>query len=242
MSAPFFHHGTPFTPRPALENVLAGRGACVSFYRPDDVEVVERVCPTIMFRSRRILCVAGRAQARRGMGSAGARPASLLRLARAAAFQRWPVGGGLRRSGRAIAVQRCFPERLAFRSGEGRAGLAHGRTDRAARPPLRALRSSLSRLDRRVRPVDRQDPQRSEGRRMRCLSPADGRGRRLFGQQMAPAPHDARLLGGLRLPVDQRRRDQRRPERVAVRQSAFRCARRPVARTASVCRQIGGEA
>lgn len=43
------HHGTPMTPRAALLDVCAGRAMCVSFYRPDDVEVVEAISPTIMF-------------------------------------------------------------------------------------------------------------------------------------------------------------------------------------------------
>jgi hypothetical protein len=47
--APTIYHGTPMTPRAALEAVLRGRGACVSFYRPDDVVAVEAVCPFIMY-------------------------------------------------------------------------------------------------------------------------------------------------------------------------------------------------
>lgn len=43
------YHGTPLTPRAALEHILAGRGACVSFYRPDDLELVLRLSPQIMF-------------------------------------------------------------------------------------------------------------------------------------------------------------------------------------------------
>lgn len=43
------HHGTPLTPRAALFDVCAGRAMCVSFYRPDDAEVVEAISPAIMF-------------------------------------------------------------------------------------------------------------------------------------------------------------------------------------------------
>jgi len=42
-------HGTPLTPREALACVLAGRAACVSFFRPDDLLEVLRLCPFIMF-------------------------------------------------------------------------------------------------------------------------------------------------------------------------------------------------
>lgn len=37
------YHGTPLTPRAALVAVGAGRAMCVSFYRPDDAEVVEAI-------------------------------------------------------------------------------------------------------------------------------------------------------------------------------------------------------
>lgn len=47
--APTIFHGTPITPRAALEAVLPGRAACVSFFRPDDVEAVEAVCPFVMY-------------------------------------------------------------------------------------------------------------------------------------------------------------------------------------------------
>ena len=41
------YHGTPMTPRAALEAVLPGRAACVSFWRPDDAEAVASVSPFI---------------------------------------------------------------------------------------------------------------------------------------------------------------------------------------------------
>lgn len=43
------YHGTPLTPRNAFNEVMPGRGACISFYRPDNVEAVERSCPFIMY-------------------------------------------------------------------------------------------------------------------------------------------------------------------------------------------------
>lgn len=43
------YHGTPMTPRAALQAVCAGRANCVSFYRPDDVVTVEAISPFIMY-------------------------------------------------------------------------------------------------------------------------------------------------------------------------------------------------
>ncbi len=54
MSAKVIYHGTPLTPRAALLDVLPGRAGCVSFFRPDDTEAVEAVCPRVMFRQRGI--------------------------------------------------------------------------------------------------------------------------------------------------------------------------------------------
>lgn len=42
------YHGTPMSPKAALE-AMAGRAFCVSFYRPDNVEQVERISPFIMY-------------------------------------------------------------------------------------------------------------------------------------------------------------------------------------------------
>lgn len=50
MSArPTIYHGTPITPRAALLDIGAGRAMCVSFFRPDDVDVVEAVSPAVMY-------------------------------------------------------------------------------------------------------------------------------------------------------------------------------------------------
>ncbi len=48
---PIIYHGTPLTPRSALLDVCNGRAMCVSFWRPDDVEVVEAISPASMFDS-----------------------------------------------------------------------------------------------------------------------------------------------------------------------------------------------
>lgn len=42
------YHGTPLSPKAALDAV-AGRAFCVSFYRPDSVDAVERMSPAIMY-------------------------------------------------------------------------------------------------------------------------------------------------------------------------------------------------
>ncbi len=39
-TGPVVYHGTPLTPKGALQS-LAGRAFCVSFWRPESVEVVE---------------------------------------------------------------------------------------------------------------------------------------------------------------------------------------------------------
>jgi hypothetical protein len=43
------YHGTPITPNAAFEAVMPNRAACISFYRPDQVELAERLCPDIMY-------------------------------------------------------------------------------------------------------------------------------------------------------------------------------------------------
>lgn len=49
MTRTVIYHGTPLTPRAALIAVGKGRAICVSFFRPDDVDVVQRISPFIMF-------------------------------------------------------------------------------------------------------------------------------------------------------------------------------------------------
>jgi hypothetical protein len=43
------YHGTPLTPRAALQAVLPGRAVCVSFYRPDSARDAEMVAPYLMY-------------------------------------------------------------------------------------------------------------------------------------------------------------------------------------------------
>lgn len=50
VSSKTIYHGTPLTPRAALR-AMAGRAFCVSYWRPDDVEVVEEISVDIMYDS-----------------------------------------------------------------------------------------------------------------------------------------------------------------------------------------------
>lgn len=45
----FCYHGTPLTPTAAFNAGMHGRGACISFFRPDQVELAEQVCPHIFY-------------------------------------------------------------------------------------------------------------------------------------------------------------------------------------------------
>lgn len=47
MDTPIIYHGTPLTPRAALE-AMDGRALCVSFYSPTDIAVAERQAPWLM--------------------------------------------------------------------------------------------------------------------------------------------------------------------------------------------------
>lgn len=183
------YHGTPMTPRDALQSVCAGRAMCVSFYRPDDVEVVEAISPAIMFRQRRVFILAGSSARRSGMGRASGLDA-ILRLARAEAVRAGPVGSHSRYARSTLPAQRCAPERVAVRS-VGSAPVAHGRASRAATPAVRPTRPGLPRVD------------RSKGR-IAGLPCADGGSFHGDRERLAKHSHDARNSGGLRLPVHQR--------------------------------------
>ena len=226
------YHGTPLTPRAALMDVCAGRAMCVSFYRPDDVEVVEAISPAIMFRQWRVQLLATVIASRTGMGS-GSRLGAILSLAGTPSVSSRPVGRHSRHARRAIPAQRCTAQRLAFRA-EGRAALAHGRPDRALGQAMRPLRAGLSWLGRR-------DEGRS-GCGLRRLPQAHGRGFQTVRQSMAGHSHDARNSGGAGLSIRQRRQHEPCAERMAVRFTDGRTSRRQVAGTAGLCRQIGGQA
>lgn len=44
----YTYHGTPMTPKAAFAAVMAGRGACVSFYAPQDLRRAIEQCPFLM--------------------------------------------------------------------------------------------------------------------------------------------------------------------------------------------------
>lgn len=185
------HHGTPLTPRNALIEVCKGRAMCVSFFRPDDVEAVEAISPSIMFRQRRIFILEdGSAQGRRlarEMGLGG-----LLHMARTTPFLPRTVGGHPGYAGCALPAQRRAAPRVAFRAKRS-ASLAHGRANRTAASTVRDIRPGLLGLDRcwKVHRLPR-------------LSPANERSRSGFRKSLASDPHDARNSSCIRLPLSQR--------------------------------------
>lgn len=206
MSEPVIYHGTPLTPRDALNAILPGRASCVSFFRPDDVEAVEAGCPFVMFRQRRILRMARGGEARgrvvhpRGLDA-------LLRLAGATAIHAGSLGRDPGCAGCAIPAQRQPTARMAVRSIKGRAALAHGRTDRAAAAPLRAVRSRVSRLDGRGQGLPGW---------MRGVVSPNGRDRGDFRKSLAHPPHDARCAGRARVSLPQRGQHLARAERSSL--------------------------
>lgn len=181
MSGSVIYHGTPLTPRAALNAVLPGRAACVSFFRPDDLEPVLAVCPQVMFRSRGIF-VLDAGHARRegvGRGRPTAMVAGLLRLAGTYPVHAGAMGDHAGQPCRTVPAQRRVTERLAVRSSRG-TGLAHGRTDRATGEAVRTIPARLRRVDRRPE---------ARASRVRGLSSQDGRGCAPHGQCLASAAH-----------------------------------------------------
>jgi hypothetical protein len=207
MTAKVIYHGTPMTPRAALLDVLTGRAGCVSFFRPDDVEAVEAVCPRVMFRQRGIQLLDGSPATRRGMGRQAARLDAVLSLARATAARRGPMGGHSRHAGSAEPAQRCSAERLALRHKAGRPALAYGRPAGSSGASLRAIRHGCAGMDWR--------PEAGAGR-LRQIPAAHGRGRQDVRQPLAQHAHDARHQGGLRLSLHQRRRHEPCAERTPL--------------------------
>ena len=200
---PTIYHGTPITPRNALEGVCAGRAMCVSFFRPDDAEVVEAISPAVMFRQRRVFALekshAGWARVARKMGLA-----RILRLVGIAVIPSRSVGGNSRYAGSAVATQRRTYQRLAFWA-KRCAALAHGRPVRSAAAIVRQVRQGLSRLDRQ-----------GQGNRLPCISGADGGSRSGIRKPLAGNSHDARRCGGVRLSIWQRGQHQPCTERLAL--------------------------
>lgn len=145
---------------------MPGRAACVSFFRPDDVEVVEGLCPDIMFRQRRIFRMAGRNKARRGMVRSG-RLDSIFPMAGVKAFSSPSLGGNTGCARSAVPAQRQPAERMAVRT-EGRAAFPLFCRGTEAGPAASSVRS----IQPRVPWLGR--PQEKGAGWLPCLSPADG--------------------------------------------------------------------
>lgn len=203
------YHGTPLSPRDALISVCTGRALCVSFFRPDDLEVAEAIAPALMFRSRRFFILDAGNAGRQGMGPSkpGCVVEILLRVARAEVVPSRPVRNSTRQPRRSVAGQRRSSARESIRSQQNGAGLAHGQSDRAAWLPVRTIRPRLLGVDRR--------PEEGAGW-LRCLPTQDGRRRPAVRQRMAPNAYAARHLSCVRLPLRGRRCDDTRPEWVAL--------------------------
>jgi len=200
---PIIYHGTPMTPRAALLDVLRGRAACVSFYRPDDVEAVEAISPAIMFRQRRVLVLETSAARGQGLGRAS-RLDTVFRLVGATSVPTGSLGCHSRHAGRAEPAQRQPAYRLAVRS-ERRAAVAYGWPHRAPFAPVRALRPGVLGMDRG-----------GEIARHASFSRAHGRGCPSGRQYLAGAPHDARGSSRVRLSLRQCGRDNSCAKRVAL--------------------------
>jgi len=199
---PVIFHGTPMTPRASLMEIAPGRAMCVSFWRPDDMEVVEAISPTIMFRQRRILGMARSTQAGGRMVSPRGLDA-ILSMAGASAIPSRQMGRDPGCPRRSFPAQRFTPSGMAIR-GQRRTTVAHGCFNRAPAAVVRSISSRLHRMD------------GIGARGLRRLVPAYGRGCNGHGQSMARASYDARCAGGARVSLFQRRRDQRCAEWVAL--------------------------
>ena len=203
MMQPVIYHGTPMTPRAALQQ-MAGRAFCVSFYRPDDVEVVEAISPAVMYRQRRVLILASRIKSWSGLGR-GSGLESVLQMAGASIAGR-TLGSNTRQPRRALTDQRWITERLAFRS-MGRTALAHEQSNRSLATALRQIRARLLRMDRTGQGFHS---------RLRGMVSAHGRGCKSFGQSVARHSHDAWRNGCARVSLSQCRQHQPSAERTSV--------------------------
>ena len=205
--AKVIYHGTPLTPRAALLDVLSGRAGCVSFFRPDDVEAVEAVCPRVMFRQRRVQLLDGSTASGRGMGRQAARLDAVLSVAGASAARCRPMGGDTGHAGSAVPAQRCSAERLAVRHKARRSALAYGRAAGSSGASLRPLRHGCVGMDWRPE---------AGARGLRPIPAPHGRGVQAVRQPLAQHAHDARHQGRVRLPLHQCRRDEPCAERTPL--------------------------
>lgn len=205
MSEPEIYHCTPMTPRDCLETIGVDRNFCVSFWRPDDCEVVERIASTVMFRQRRILGVAGGHEARRGMVRAR-RLDAILSLAGTPAAQQ-SLGDHTGRAGRTFPAQRCVAQGMALPPRPVCAGLAHGRPNRPAAEALRRVAHGLHRMD---------WGRSGQGCRMHGLVRANAGNRAAPSWSLGAASPPARGACLARIPLCQSGREQRRAERTSL--------------------------
>ena len=240
MSGPVIHHGTPMTPRAALLDVCAGRAMCVSFFRPDDVEIVERISPTIMLDNGAY----SEWQAALGRGE------EWFIRDDWTPFYRWlEEGDRLFKPGRWAVI----PDAPGAPSQLNDSLLLDWPFGPALGAPLWHMDGPIDRLARLCERFDRVclgwigefDPVtgkiRADERGVGC----DAYRRRmdevaaLFGNHW-PTIHMMRGVAVARdYPFRQRRQHQPRTKRVALRQPDRRTSRRPVAGPPGLCRQIG---
>ena len=200
MTQPTIYHGTPMTPRAALQQ-MAGRAFCVSFYRPDDVEVVEAISPAIMFRQRGVFILAASLAKWQRMGGRK-RLDAILQVAGAAPFT-WSLGCHSRYASGSFANKRWLVERLAFWTGR-RSTLAYGWAYSSVAAFMRKIRTCVLGLD-GARP--------RQGSWLRSMVSADGRSCRSYGKPVAHSSHDEGRHGCKRVSFPQRRQHQLGAER-----------------------------
>lgn len=191
------------TPRAALQQ-MAGRAFCVSFYRPDDVEVVEAISPAVMFRQRRILFLAISSAKRSGLGGRSGLEA-VLPVA-GASTSSGTLGGYTRQPRRTFTDQRWIAERLAVWS-MGCTALAYGQPYRPPIATMRQIRSCMLGLD--------WARQRFHSW-LRSMVSTHGRSCQRVGQSMASDSHDARRDGCKRVSLSQCGQHQPSAERTSV--------------------------
>lgn len=200
MTQPIIYHGTPMTPRAALQQ-MSGRAFCVSFYRPDDVEVVQQISPAIMFRQRSVFILAASLAKWQRMGGRKGLDA-ILQMAGATHFG-WSLGCHSRYASGSFADKRWLVERLAFWTG-WRSTLAHGWAYSSVAAFMRKIRTGMLGLDwARAR----------QNSWLRSMVSADGRSCIGYGKPVAHSSHDAGRHGCAGISISQRGQHQLGAER-----------------------------
>lgn len=216
------YHGTPLTPRSALLNVGEGRAMCVSFFRPDDVEVVQAISPAIMFRQWGIFILEAGPKTWAGVGERqGLEP--LFRLVGTEIVLAGALGGNSRHAGGSKPAQRRPLGGVAFWAARSSI-VPHGCANRAPIEALRQIRPSVSRLDRT-----------GEEYRLPRVSSPHGRGGPRPWVEMAYSSHDAGDGNRSFVSIHKRRQHKSGAKWSSLRQPIGRHAWRSVAREAGLC-------